>query len=256
MAARGLFSLPSDDLIRTAALVATNEDPDYPVTNVQDDDPSNTFKATGTSSVITATVTSSTPVAFAFVNTNMAAGALTNGGALVSQAQTVPSRTVDGKQRNGWKNITGVAARTSTTFIFTISKTGSAPLEIGKILLLAAIRDVLWLPKVNYSLKRPGSVRNTTRLGAISRRLSPVAAPRIAAGKVNRASELATLLDLEASSNGLGYGFFLVPDRDENDAWFCMPTEDAAKWMRENSTIAEIEFAAQELSMGLPPALT
>lgn len=252
--AYSLYALPTDDLIRTAALSMSTEDSAYPITNVQNEDPADTAKSTTTSTVVTITVPSSTPRALSIINTNATSIVLTNAAGMASQAQIVPSRTVDGKQINGFKDMDGVLLRTSTVFTLTMSKTGTSPLEVGRIVLVTALRELVWLPNVEFGIARPGAVRNRTRLGSVARRLSPTW-KRSGTGQFLDVSELANLRAWEAAGNGLGYGALLIPDRRVNDAWFVQPAEDGVKWTGGDAQI-DLKLALEEISMGLPPALT
>lgn len=249
----GYITLPTDDKIPAAALAMTNQDANYPVGNAQDDDPANTAKATGTSTVVTITTPSITAVLYSVINTNATSISLTNGAGMAAQAQAIPSRTLDGKQRNGFKYFAGVALATSTTWTLTMSKTGAQPLEFGRIVLVVAVWDLKWLRGVDYDLRRPGAARNVTRLGTVNRRLSPVS-QRSGNGQFLHDDAFTVMANVEAGSNGLGNGFLVVPDRDVNDAMFMQVAEDAIRWKDQISHV-DLRLPMEEITMGLPPNL-
>jgi hypothetical protein len=255
--AYSLYAPPWTDIVREAALVAGDDDPAYPVTNAQNDDTADTAKALGLTDTIEVPVVGDPveAIAAAVFNTNATEPIVVRSDDGLEEEIAIPDRTPDGKQRNGWIYLGDKTGRTSDKFYFDLAKTGSAVLEYGRLLIVTALLELVWLPLPEFGFTRPGALRNRTRLGKVHRRLSPVAAPRTGMGQFVDIDELDALLNLEAASNGLGQGFLLIPDRRKNDALFVQCGEDALRWRGGDSQI-DLRLPLEEISMGLPPGLS
>lgn len=250
------------DLVRAATLSMTSPDADpaYAVQNAQNDDPADTARANGTSTLVTVTLDAVYQVVAAMVaNTNATSISVASVAGL-SQAITVPTRTGDGQIINGWKNLTGIANNTDNDWTVSLSKTGTAKLEFGRIVLVAALIDVEWRwgngngPK--FGIRRPGYVENVTRLGTKHRRPGGTQY-RVAAGEVLRTSALANHLLRDAHGSGLDEGFFFVPYAEENQAWFAVPRDPTGtEWQSLAAPATSFAVEIDELCMGAPPALT
>lgn len=259
-----LIGLPLDDVIWDATLTMTNEstDPAYEVENVQDNDPSNTARSTGTASDITVDVVPASPdveiVIAAVCNTNATTMSVTSGAGL-NESISAPTRTDDGKQRNGYVDTSNSTGRTDNQFVFHLSKTGSVELEVGRLVLLKAVYDipVLWeaAGELEFGESRPGEYENVTRLGTTWRRASPVAAPRRMRGTVNDITAFDTLRRLQAQNRGLNKPFFFAPYDDVNDWWFSQIVLEEHTWNPKSFASTVMTLHVVEVSMGLPPDL-
>lgn len=263
-----LLAFPSDDVIWDADLSMSNEDPntDYAVENLQDNDPSNTARSTTTSTTVQIDLAGNvTVVGLALINTNYTTGALSSGAGAIG-AFTFPSRTPDGKQRNGWLDLRGHSNRTDDHFEIALSKSGAAFGELGRICLVTewqaphVLVDGAGSPPV-FGRKRPGQIENVSRGGVTWRRASPWAAIRTLMASSHEPDTRDILDQLEAESMGLNRGFLLVPNEDVNDAWFAqcdLADFNYAQNMPDDVTdgLFPIRMTFVELSMGLPPELT
>lgn len=252
---KSLYAPASYEVIPSATVTMTDEDSSYPAVNAQNDEVEDTAKATGQTTIFTCnfapTLIAVEPVAAAVINTNATEINISNDAGL-DEDIAVPSRTLDGKQRNGWIDLRGLLNRLDSKFYFTLSKDGTAQLEVGRLVLVLSLLEFVWSPGVEFGHTRYGSVRNRTRLGSVRRRLSPVAPPRTGIGQFEDLADLTALLDLEAMGNGLGRGFLVIPDQTKNDALFVQPAEDAMRWIDQGGAMA-LRLPIEEIPMGLPP---
>lgn len=256
-----LLAFPTDDVIWDASLSATNEDAEYPVTNAQNNDPADTFKSTTTSTTIDIDLAFSvTVVGLMLANTNWTAGTLSSDGGTIS-ALTFPSRTTDGKARNLGLDLRGLSNRTDDHFELALSKSGSSVGELGRICLVTEWQE----PHIviqgagsspAFGIRRPGMVENVTRLGSKFRRPSPTSTRFVRASSIE-ADQLSLWQQLDAENLGLNRGFLFIPDEDENDAWFAQLTMGDLSWTVDIPDILiPMSLTIEEISMGLPPALT
>jgi len=255
-----LLAFPADDVIWTATLTATNADALYPVTNVKNNDPSDTFRSTTTSTVITITLAGNITALMLFLgNTNYTTGTLANASGL-SASFVFPSRTTDGKARNGWLDLRGLGNTTDDVFTLTLSKSGTAKGELGRIVLAVDLQEPELViqgagPSPVFGIKRPGMVENVTRLGSTFRRASPTSARFVRASSI--VAEFLTLWQqLDAECLGLNRGFLFIPDEDDNDAWFAQLTMKDLEWTVDiPDVLIPVSLTIEEISMGLPPSL-
>lgn len=251
---------PSDNPIRSATVSMTNENSSYPATNTKDDNPINVAKSTTTGTVFTITLASSLQVVgYSLINTNGTSAALTNGAGMVSQALTIPSRFADGQCLNGWKDMTGVANNTSASWTLTVSKTGSAVLEVGEIVFTLAWRTLPWLstfngPGVELTDSYPAEIITTFSLS--KQKYEKGIRLRGASGLVRKPADSDTVMSLVRSAKGPIVPFLFIPDNSVNDAWYVALSPDTVRRLRQTTKLTPVQIAFEELSMGLPPALT
>lgn len=258
-----LLAFPSHDLIWDATLTMSDEDPDYPVENVQNNDPSDTAKANGTSTTIEVDISggNQTVVGLLLANTNGTTGSIESAGGAIG-AFTFPARLPDGKLKNGWLDLRGLPNVTEDHFEIDLSKTGSAVLEIGRICLVTAWQA----PEIlvagagtppTFGHRRHGQVENLTKAGASHRRIVPWAKRRHLSCATKVAATLAILQQLEAENLGLGRGFALIPNEDENDGWFADLALTDFAWVQDEpddgAQIFPVQITFHEIAMGLPP---
>lgn len=261
-----LLAFPSDDVIWDATLSSSQEDSDYPVANAQNNKTDDTAKSTsGTAFTIEVDLAAPVTVVAAFVgNTNATGGSLISDGGTIGSF-TFPSRTPDGKQRNGWLDTRALPHVTDDHFEFVLSKSGSPKLEVGRLCLVVELQapEVLvegaGSPPVS-SRMRPGQVENVSRGGTTWRRPVPWAPIRSLTISTLTADARAILDQLEAESNGLDRGFLFIENEDENDAWFAqcefVPFEFSKNQPDDVAEIEPVRMKIVEIAMGLPPALT
>lgn len=254
--ALSLYAPPWVDVVptATAAMDTEDTDPDYAVENLQTDNLEDTARSTGISATVEITLASATEVvAIALFNVNATTIGLRSDSGL-SINVPVADRLLSGHLVNPWLwfGDEDEGERTSTVFEVDLDKSGSAVLEVGRIALLTELNELLWLPGPELSLVRYGAARNRTRAGKVHRRLAPWAPVRSGIGTFQDLADYQTLRDLEASSNGLGQGFLVVPNRLRNDAIFIHLSEDALRW-REYGGHMDLRLPLEEIAMGLPP---
>lgn len=250
---RSLFTPWHEDAINLASsVVMTNPDTAYPIGNAVNEDPEDTAKASGTTTTVTVTLPSSMLVQAAFVgNTNATSMAIQNNSGSFNQAIAVPPRTVDGKQVNGFVSWAGTS---DTIFKFVLSKTGAAVLEFGRLCLLLALREMVFVARDQgtFGLMRPGTIDNVTRYGSRTRASSPVL-QRYVSGVVRRYADLDTHLILDGHVNGLNRGFFFVPDDQVNAAWYAQLGAVEAQWSRYAPAGMAYRIRVEEKAQGAPP---
>jgi hypothetical protein len=262
-----LLAFPSDDLVWDATLTMSNEDADYPVENIQNNDPSDTAKSTTTSTTVQIDISggNQTVVGLFLGNTNFTTGALSSTAGAIGSF-VFPSRTPDGKQRNGWLDLRGLSNVTEDHFEIALSKTGSIAGELGRVCLVTAwqapkvLVEGAGTPPV-FGRIRPGQVENISRGGVTNRRVSPWAAIRKLMASTHESDTRDILDQLEAECLGLNRGFLLVPNEDSNDAWFAQCEMADLEWAQNypdgvTDGMFPMRMTFLELSMGLPPALT
>lgn len=254
--AYSLYAPPWRDVVRTGTLTAGDADAEYPVTNAQNDDAMDTAKANGTSDTIEVVPEDGAVEAIAagVINTNAETeiGIRSDDG--LDEVIDVPTRTRDGKQRNGWIYLGDKTGRTSDKFYFDLAKGGAAQLEYARLIIVTELLELLWLPLPEFGHTRPGSVRNRTKGGAVFQRLTPWASVRNGIGQFLDLDQLQALLDLEAAANGLGQGFLFIENRLKNDAQFVRVGEDALRYRGGDSHV-DLRLPLEEIAMGLPPEM-
>jgi hypothetical protein len=260
-----LIAFPSADAIWPAVLTMSNEDSEYPVENIQNNDAADTAKATGTSTTIDIDIpfVTITPVGVMIANTNATTGTLESSAGPMGTF-TFPSRTPDGKQRNGWIDLRGLNV-TDNHFEIDLSKSGGPPVEVGRICLVTAWQapEVLVAgagQSPTFGHRRPGQIENVTKGGVTHRRTAAWAAPRRVTISCFDVATLAILQQLEAESNGLGRGFLLVPNEDVNDAWFAQCAFEDFEYVQEQpddgAELFPVKMTIHEIAMGLPPGVS
>lgn len=252
-----LFVPQWKDLIWEASLSMTNPDSEWPVTNLQDNDPANLAKATGLETDITITLSGAfTVVLAAVLNSNATIASISNGAGL-NEPFVVPSRTVSGKQRNMWRDLTGVEDTEDDEFVIHLEKAGSDPVQAGRLVLGIELKEFTCSPNPEISVIRPGGVRVPTRLGSRGRRVSPVTPKRNFLATFEDLADRATVEDLEEYANGLDRGFLLIPDRtiaaSRQDCQWMEPSEDGHRLTHQGGKMV-LRLPLEEISQGAPPS--
>lgn len=239
-----LFAPPSVDLIWDASLAMTDEDPDFPVENLQTDSPALVAKSTSNTTTITITTPSATPVAIALINTNAETASL-NGDPIA-----IPATELDGQRRHAWLNMTGSPAGTGTTWTLVLSRTSGA-VWIGRVVLVTALSDLPLKYGLTIGRQRPGDIEIVTRLGSVVR-VGAQIRTRWASGVVDVIESETMLEALEASAKGSLLPFLFIPDEETNDAWFVrFRANDFAKGYPDYD-VRPINLVFDEVSSGPP----
>ena len=263
--------LPDDDVFYRCTVSMTDEDDEYPVTNLQDPDPALVTKASVNHTTITITALdplgvpwSVTPVALAVFNTNAGTIHFNEGMAGVIPL-TVPNRDPDDQRIHPWIDLTDLVAPAST---FTITLSGptspslaSDPIWVGRISLIAIHGggslggDSLGLRPLNlryglrYGRTRPGDVQIRTRLGSI---LSYPAGIRTrwAEGETGLLEDELLRHALEANTYGAHLPFLFIPDENTNSAWWVRHRANDYTVTIPDLDVRTIPFRVEELSTG------
>jgi hypothetical protein len=215
-----------EDLMRDATLSATNEDSDYPVERLQVDDqdsPVFPFKSTTTGTVITIALPtgSGTPDGIAIIHHNLAGAPVTlANGVGFSEVIAIPPRTRSGLQPNVWFDMREMPNRNADEWTLTITG-NSVNVAIGRIVLVG--QDAL--AHAPFLVKTP-----TVRPERLTTRLRTTFGHELVydKGVRQRAMSGRTITDdhrviLEnawEAAAGTVTPFLLVPQHDENDAWW------------------------------------
>lgn len=251
MARVGKLALPSEDMMWTAVVSMTNEDPDprYDAQQIKDGDPSTVAKSTETSTVITIGLGSVvTPRAVFLFNTNATTAAIANGAGL-NQAIPMPALDADGQRVHPWLDLGGFANVGDDVFTVTLSRP-SGVVWIGRIALVTAIYDVNWeADQVRFGVDRPGGVVIQTRLGSLIQHESGIRS-RWAEGTMRLEEDAPLYRSLEKAARGSLLPFPFVPFVDVYDAWWVHWPSAFTERMR--SPFTEIPIRFQEISNGPP----
>lgn len=242
------------DLIRDAALSATNENADFPIERVQVDDhdsPVNPFKATTTASVITITLDDDeTPDCLAIINHNLEGATVTlANGAGFSQAVEIPSRTRDGLCVNAFFDMRELANRLDDVWTLTI--TGAAGnIAIGRLVLIATggLQPVPWLVKTpSYRPERlMSSLKTYAGVELIHDKGIRI---RHASGRTIEDADRAVQEAAWDAARGRALPFLFVPETDVNDAWWVR--FDSLEWSHDvYQEVSPSAIALSEISMG------
>lgn len=200
----------SDDLIWDAALSMSNEDPDFPVENLQTDNPAKLAKSTTNTTTITITTVSATPVAVALIQTNAETATFEG------QSVAIPSLDLDGQRIHPWLVPVGLSAATSRQLVLSRA---SGPVWIGRVAMVTALEPLNLKYGLKFGRLRPGDISVTTRLGS-ENKVGAQIRRRWAAGAVDTIESETMLEQLEASGKGALLPFLFIPDELKNDAWF------------------------------------
>ena len=245
---KAAIAYPSDDLITSATVSATNENATYPDGNLQNYDPADPFKATTTATTITVTHTSAARRAVAFINTSNLVGAstFTVGGVAV----TPVARTADGQCVNCWRDLS-LGAATSTSIVISGAP---ATVQIGRICLVSTLRELNWVwgsgGQVGEDYDWP--TNEITTFGGSTLMYNKGYRVRRASGRVMRETDRQTLLALAQSAQGRNIPFLFIPDVDVNDAWYVRLSSNTLRALKRMRNVTEVPIEVEDVSMGLP----
>jgi hypothetical protein len=265
-AAFGLYALPSDDVAGTATTVTgTAEDVEYPAENLVA--PTNTGHLNLPSRPAKLTTTSGywelefdSPVAIvgvALIYHNFDAGldvtieAGSGSPLSFSQAITIPA-----KWENDWTvspYVLFAGTETHAVWRLSVNEANSLPVQVGRLLLLTAIRDLG--NDVRWGVveeEEQGQIEHATEAGVET--LYELFGPRRSfTGELALMNSTASsLITLYRSARNRITPWLLIPDADINDAWFVRFQEP--RWSRTREMIEHniFPFRVTELSRGLP----
>jgi hypothetical protein len=245
-----LVALPGVDVVTLATVSCPTDDPEYPIENVQDFDPANVAKSTGTSMEITITTSSVTPVAVALINTNAETATIEGPAPIVIPAPiTIPALELDGQRVHGWLDMRDNPP-TGTTFTIVLSRSAGV-VWIGRICLVTSLQDLNLRYGLEMGRRRPADIVIPTRGGSLIKHGYQIRT-RWAKGEVNLVENEATLKQLEANAKGVQVPFLFIPDEATNDAWYVSFAANDFKWGYPDYDVRPIPLAFEELSGGPP----
>jgi hypothetical protein len=256
VSALSLYAAPWWDVVREATVALDNPvaDPDYAAANAQTDDLEDTARTDGVIDTLTITLAAPAEVVAIFLfNDNATTVGLRSDSGLDINVP-VAGRTPAGHVIPTWLWFGDEAQgeRTSDVFYVDREKSGVDPLEIGRVFIATDLEEFLWLTGPEFGLTRYGGARNRTKAGKVHRRIPPWAPVRTGIGTFQDLDDYTALRNLEATANGLGQGFPIVPNRLRNDAIFVHVAEDALRW-REFGGHMDLRLPLEEMAMGLSP---
>jgi hypothetical protein len=238
-----LVVLPGDDAVFGATASMTNEDPDYPATNLLTGDPALVAKSTTTSTTVTLTTASLTALALGLINTN--ATTITFNG----NSMPIASLDPDGQRIHPWLDRRS-SPITASSWVIALS-VASGVVWLGRPVIAQAVYDLNLKYGLKMGRRRPGDVEIKTRLGSIIRHGADIRT-RWATGSIDVIESEALLKALDASAKGSLLPFLFIPDEATNDAWFVRFTSNEFSITIPNYDVREIPFSVEEVSSGPP----
>jgi hypothetical protein len=249
------FCLPSDILTAQATLSLTGaEDPEFPLTNLQDGIAHTVFKSTGSAATIRATFgAAKTLQAIALIHHKLVGATITvTNTSGFSNGLAVAALPEDGHPLDPWKDYRGLANTTSTTWDVAI--TGAATVvAIAELLLIQTLRPIDFSRRASENEQHPTVPENIHRTD-YGVRLPYEMGVRLRdkSGHVFLDQTLRNLLiSLERDARGRSRPFLLIPDGTLNDAWLVNLMTPVTKILRENPGLSEIDLEFAECGKGL-----
>jgi hypothetical protein len=263
----GKYMLPGDDIGVTYATgvttsgsgspVASDEDPDYPASNIISLNPARPAKLTVYSGYWE--LTFAAPVAIqgaAIIYHNFDAGLNvtvegSGGSPAFSQAMTIPAHHEDGWPVSPW--VLFSSTKTYQTWRLSVNAVNSQLPQVGRFVLIGELRqtteDVLWGEEESedhtiVEMPTELGIETIYALGGKRRHFSGEF------GVLNTTA--ATLITLYRSASGRTLPWLLIPDTAVNDAWLVRFEESHWSRTRETYDHNRIPFRVQELARGLP----
>lgn len=237
------------DLVRSATLSMTNEDPDFPVENAQDDDPGLPAKATLPETVITITLpVANEPEVLVIINHNLegATVVLANGVGF-SESVTVPDRTRSGLCINIFFDMRGLANRNDDAWTLTVTG-ASADVAFGRIILAASVEQ-LFVEKDSLKI-RPDHLTSEPLRTFFGKTLKfdKAVRQRAASLALRTIEDQAVIAAAEEAAHGKVVPWVFVPDEDVNDAWFV--EFESVDWSYIDGAQRPASASVREISMG------
>lgn len=279
----GYYARHDDDQARLASAVASSDaDPDYPAENLIQWNPAKPAKLTTTSGAWVVQLASALEVAgvaipYHYLDAGLDVRIQANtsdswGAPAFESAITIPAKRLDGPSTQRWTTTPYVVFDAPQTFQYwrlLINGTNSQPVIVGRLMLLAEIRDI--------SLRFGGSdieeadgppdglIETTTELGVdlpivIGGPRRSLSAVLIASDlyadvmEVSQASEFMELFQSTFGGDSLAGSvmpFLLIPREDRNDAWVVRP-DYASRRSHKEGNWEVWPFSVREVSRGLP----
>lgn len=264
----GKYALASDDLAgqTTGITVGGTEDSEYPAENIVATSgtghlnlPSRPAKLEDTSGYWELAFSSAITVyAVAVIYHNFDAGLdvtleAGNGGSPLgfSTAITIPAHFSDNWTVSPWKELS--TPQTFDTWRLSINEANSLPIQVGRLLLLGALRQLD--NDVRYGVVETEThqiISHRTQFG-VETIYDMGGKERAVNGEVAVTDSVAAdFLNIFRVARNRVQPWLLIPDEDVNDAWF-VRAEDPF-WSRTQETINHniFPFRVRELSRGLP----
>lgn len=257
MIAGCLYATPADNVTASAtpSLIVGAADSAYPLTNVDDLDPSVVFKTTGTTATIRFTFGVAQALdAIALFNHNLHGLTLTvtNNGGMASQNLVVPSQPEDNLRLDPWLDLREVASASATQWEIAIAG-AAANIAIGEVALLEHLRElrIRW----NFTIaERHPTLEQRTEYG---KRLQYDFGVRVRRfeGLPFLYEDRADLRRLRRRARGSLIPWVLIPDGDLNDALLVQfsDEEHAERYEFHDGTdgVVDMPVAVEEVHAGL-----
>jgi hypothetical protein len=232
--------------------VGGTADADYPVTNLNDRKAHSVCRATGTSLHVRATFAA--PVTLEgihLVHTNATDATLSNGAGL-GQALDIASTPLDGLPLDPWKDLRGLANRTSTTWDLTL--TGPSGVGLGELVLIQTLRSMPFQWGLSDGNQHRMSLKETDY--GVRLKYTMGVRQRVYSGSLflDSDSMMADLVALQRDARGAFYPFTFVPDLDENDAVYVDLTVDTYAFTRvapSAGQVSSLQLTEQQKGLAL-----
>lgn len=242
-----LISLATADLslVEGTTFLMTNQDADYPATNLGDGNPAHVAKSTLDVTTITISTDSSAVQAVALINTN-AVTATVNGNTVL-----IPSVDYDLQRIHGWADFRTSELGPGSSWNIALTSAGGAEVWIGHIALLTSLLPLNLKYGLAVGRHRPGDTTHVTRLGSALRSGVKIRT-RWARGVVDLEEDEALMRNLEASAEGTIHPLILIPDEVVNDAWLVHYAASDFQLTYQNYSVREVPVSFEEQSSGPP----
>ncbi len=222
----------------TWSLTSGSADSAFPLTNLNNPYADVISKLTGTSGTYRGAIASTAIQGIVIVNCNLGGLTLTvtNNGAMASQNLIIPATAADSLSLNGFVDLRAVTTA-GTQWNVAISG-AAANVAIGKILLLANLRQITIRSRPRFSETKPFIMKRNSR--GVARGYPQGTRYRGLDVSLMKESQRATWTTLRRGSVGPTQPFVLIPENSVNDpiyAWFPSPT-----WQHERTQTNDTQW--------------
>lgn len=249
-----LYCRPSENVAANAtwSVIAGAANAEFPVTKVNNRDPSDPTKSTGTAYTVRATFGSPQQIEVVqFVMHNLAGRTITitnNSG--LNTTLVVPANWLDGFPVFAWKDLRDNGSNTATQWTFAVT-VAAGIVHIGEIALWSTARflPILWGAKFG---PRRLNHKNVTDWG-YEHYYDRGIRERTLEGSIIAGEYLADLFALEADAHGCVKQFPFIKDELETDSYWVRFAGDTLVAGQDAPLITPAPFNVQETGLGLVP---